>query len=141
MGALSSASTIILDQPNFDTHPLLAEGIPNARHEAIRNAHFAHSCCIQATLEDLTNSHIATTNAAKTGSGKSLEQTFQIQVNNQFIAEMELIAGHTLFNVLTVLSDTHPASNSFISFSNEEVSRLDVAAIITPGKTVAICAH
>jgi len=141
--ALSSASTISLDQPAamFDAHPLLAEGIPNARHEAIRNAHFAHSCCILATLEDFTNSHIATTKAAKTSSGKSLEQTFQIQVNNKFIAEVEQVAGHCLFNVLTVLSDTHPASDSFISFSNEEASRLDVAAVITPGTTVAICAQ
>jgi len=143
LAALSSASTIILDQPTamFDAHPLLAEGIPNARHEAIRNAHFAHSCCILATLKDFTNSQIATTKAAKASSGKSLEQTFQIQVNNMFIAEVEQIAGRCLFNVLTVLSDTHPASGSFVSFSREEASILDVAAVITPGTTVAICAQ
>ena len=141
--ALSSASTITLDQPTamFDAHPLLAEGIPNARHEAIRNTHFAHSCCILATLDDFTNSHMATTKAGKTSSGKSLEQTFQIQVNNEFIAEVENIAGHCLFSVLSVLSDTHPASDSFISFSSEEASRLDVAAVIMPGTTVAICSQ
>jgi len=143
--ALSSASsTIMLDQPTtmFDAHPLLAEGIPNARHEAIRNAHFAHSCCILATAEDFSNSHIATTKAAETsGRDKSLEQSFQIQVNNKFIAEVEHIAGLCLFNAMAVLSDTHPASNSFISFSNEEALLLDVAAVITPGTTVAICAQ
>jgi len=143
--ALSSASAIMLNQPMamFDAHPLLAEGIPNARHEAIRNAHFAHSCCILATAEDFTNSHIATTKAAETSGGKdkSLEQSFQIQVNNKFIAEVEQIAGHCLFNALDVLSNTHPASDSFISFSNEEALRLDISAVITPGTTVAIRAQ
>ena len=105
--ALSSASTIMLDQPAA-MHPLLAEGIPNARHEAICNAHFAHSCCILATAEDFSNSHIATTKAAETSGGKdkSFEQSFQIKVNNKFIAEVEQVAGRCLFNALTVLSDT-----------------------------------
>mmetsp|Transcript_12744 Transcript_12744/g.27521 ORF Transcript_12744/g.27521 Transcript_12744/m.27521 type:complete len:916 (-) Transcript_12744:83-2830(-) len=144
--ALSSASsTIMLDQPAtmFDAHPLLAEGLPNARHEAIRNAHFAHSCCILATAEDFSNSHVATTKAAEssTGKDKSMEQSFQIQVNNKFIAEVEQVAGHCLFNAIAVLSYTHPASDSFIYFSCEEASCLDVAAVIKPGTAVAICAR
>lgn len=130
----------------FDAHPLLSEGIPNARHEAIRNAHFAHSCCILATEEDFTNSHITTMKAFSSGkentkNSSSPEQTFQIHVNNAFIAEVEQVAGHCLFNVLSVLSDTHPASDSFITFTDEESSRLDVAAVITPGTTVAICSR
>lgn len=139
--ALSSASTITMDQAAmFDAHPLLSDGIPNARHEAIRNAHYAHSCCILATAQDFNNSHIATTKAVEVSSGKdkSLEQSFQIHVNNKFIAEVEQVAGHCLFNALSVLSDTHPASDSFISFSSEEATRLDVASVITPGTTVAI---
>ena len=68
----------------------------------------------------------------------SLEQSFQIHVNNKFIAEVESVAGHCLFNALSVLSDTHPASNSFITFTSDEASRVDVAAVITPGTTVAI---
>lgn len=140
--ALSSATSSNLSNPAamIDAHPLLAEGIPNARHEAIRNAHFAHSCCIIATIEDFRNSHIATTKAAESnGSGKSLEQSFQIQVNNKYVAEVEEVAAHCLFNALAVASDTHPASNSFVSISAEEASRLDVSAVITPGTTVAIC--
>jgi len=144
--ALSIASDIMFDQQPaamFDAHPLLSEGIPNARHEAIRNAHFAHSCCILATAEDFSTSHIATMKAVSSGKDNannksSPEQTFQIYVNNKIIAEVEQVAGHCLFNALSVLSDTHPASDSFISFSNEEASRLDVAAVITPGTTVAI---
>jgi len=140
--ALSSASTIMLgQQPSamFDAHPLLADGIPNARHEALRNAHFAHSCCILATAVDFSNSHIATTTTVEArAKDKSLEQNFQIHVNNKFIADAELVAGHCLFNALSVLSDTHPASESFILFSNEEASRLDVSTVISPGTMVAI---
>lgn len=140
--ALSSASSN-LSNPSamYDAHPLLADGIPNARHEAIRNAHFAHSCCVLATAEDFANSHVATTKAAETAGGKdkSLEQSFQIHVNNKCIAEIEEVAGHCLFNSLAILSDTHPASDSFVTISSEEASRLDVAAIVSPGTTVAIC--
>ncbi len=145
--ALSDAKTI-LDQPSamMDAHPLLSEGIPNARHEAIRNAHFAHSCCILATKDDFRDAHTATTKDAQTGesestqnSTSSLEQSFQIHVNNKFIAEVEQVAGCCLFNSLSVVANAHPASESFVSLTPEEASQLDVAAVINPGAVVAIC--
>jgi len=145
--ALSDAKTM-LDQPSamLDAHPLLVEGIPNARHEAIRNAHFAHSCCILATREDFRDAHTATTKDARVGesestqnSSASLEQSFQIHVNNKFIAEVEEVAGYCLFNSLSVVANAHPASESFVSLSPEEASQLDVASVINPGAVVAIC--
>lgn len=145
--ALSDAKAM-LDQPSamLDAHPLLAEGIPNARHEAIRNAHFAHSCCILATKEDFKDAHTATTNDAQQGdptktqnSSASLEQSFQIHVNNKFIAEVEEVAGYCLFNALSVVANAHPASESFASLSPEEASQMDVAAVVNPGAVVAIC--
>lgn len=138
--ALSNASAKLDSTAHFD-HPMLAEGIPNARHEAIRNAHFAHSCCIIATDQDFIDSHNATTKAAESTAGKdsSLEKSFQIFVNNKLIAELEQVAGHCLLNALCVLSDAHPALDSFVHFSIEEASRLDVASVILPGTTVAIC--
>jgi hypothetical protein len=144
--ALSDAKTM-LDQPSamLDAHPLLVEGIPNARHEAIRNAHFAHSCCILATQEDFRNAHTATSKAAQAGesesSSASLEQSFQIHVNNKFIAEVEQVAGFCLFNSLSVVANAHPASESFVYLSPEEASQLDVASVINPGAVVAICAQ
>jgi hypothetical protein len=138
--ALSNASAKLDSTAHFD-HPMLAEGIPNARHEAIRNAHFAHSCCIIVTDQDFSDSHAATTKAAESTAGKdsSLEKSFQIFVNNKLITELEQVAGHCLLNALCVLSDTHPALDSFIHFSIEEASRLDVASVILPGTSVAIC--
>jgi len=138
--ALSNASAKLDSMAHFD-HPMLAEGIPNARHEAIRNAHFAHSCCIILTDQDVSDSHVATTKAAESTAGKdsSLEKSFQIFVNNKLIAELEQVAGHCLLNALCVLSDAHPALDSFVHFSIEEASRLDVASVILPGITVAIC--
>jgi len=138
--ALESASTITGSSFAEGVHPLLVDGIPHARHEAIRNAHFAHSCYILATAEDFKNSHIATTKAAEAASGKdsSLEQSFQIHVNNKLIAEVECVAGHCLFNALSVLSDTHPSSNSFVTFTREEASHINVAEVIKAGTTVAL---
>lgn len=124
----------------FD-HPMLAEGIPNARHEAIRNAHFVHSCIVVASYEDYASSRNATAKATEASSGKesSLERNFQIYVNNKFIDELEQVAALCLFNALSVVTGTHPVSDSFVAFNLEEASRLDVAAVITPGTTVAIC--
>lgn len=138
--ALSNANSKMVPSAMFD-HPMLAEGIPNARHEAIRNAHFAHSCCIIATAQDFANSHIATTKAAESAARKdpSLEKSFQIFVNNKLVVEVEQVAGHCLLNALNVLADSHPASDSFIFFSHEEVARLDVASVMRPGTTVALC--
>ncbi|KAL3822464.1 hypothetical protein ACHAXA_006892, partial [Cyclostephanos tholiformis] len=138
--ALSSANAILAPSAMFD-HPMLAEGIPNARHEAIRNAHFAHSCCILATVQDFADSHIATTKAVESAVGKdaSLEKSFQIFVNNKLIVEVEWVAGQCLLNALSVLADSHPASDSFIFFTHEEFARLDVASVIRPGTTVALC--
>lgn len=141
---LASASNIINEQPSamFDAHPLLSEGIPHARHEAIRNAHFAHSCCVPATMDDFTKSQISTTNAAgpspDSRKEKSMEQSFQIQVNNKFIVEVEEAAGCCLFNALAILTDIHPASDSFITFTMDEALRLNMSAVITSGTVVAI---
>jgi hypothetical protein len=111
-----------------------------------RNAHFAHSCCILATQDDFRNAHTATTKAAHAGESEStqstsasLEQSFQIHVNNKFIAEVEQVAGYCLFNSLSVVANAHPASESFVSLSPEEASQLDVASVINPGAVVAIC--
>ena len=146
--ALSDAKNM-LDQPSamLHAHPLLVEGIPNARHEAIRNAHFAHSCCIFATQDDFSDTHTATKkDVAHAGEPEStqskstsLEQSFQIHVNNKFIADVEQVAGYCLFNSLSVIANAHPASESFVSLSPEEAAQLDVAAVINPGAVVAIC--
>ena len=143
--ALSSASSLLFDQPyTLTAHPLLTEGIPNARHEAIRNAHFVSSCCIFPTVDDFSKSQIGTTKAVQadvteeSDNSSNLEKSFQIHVNNQFIVELEQVAGQCLFNALSVVSETHPSSDSFISFSTEEALHLDVATIMRPGVMVAI---
>ncbi|KAL7468395.1 hypothetical protein ACHAXS_008626 [Conticribra weissflogii] len=144
--ALSNASSLSYDQPSFmfNAHPVLAEGIPNARHEAIRNAHFASSCCICATVEDYAKSQVCDIKTTKMKQNNeeidssNFEQSFQIRVNNVFIVELERVAGHCLINALAVLMSAHPAFDSFSSFTAEEARRLDVAALISPGTIVAI---
>jgi len=145
--ALSNASTLSYDQPSamFNAHPVLAEGIPNARHEAIRNAHFASSCCVCATAEDYAMSQVCSINTTESMKQKieaidssNFEQSFQIRVNNTFIVLLERIAGHCLINALAVLMRSHPSFDSFSSFTTEEARRLDIAALISPGTIVAI---
>ncbi|KAL9184106.1 hypothetical protein ACHAXT_002192 [Thalassiosira profunda] len=138
--ALASASGNLSNPAAMmDASPLLVDGIPTARHSAIVSAHFASSCLVLATAQDFADSHAPTTGATETsGKDKSLEQSFQIQVNNKFIAEAEEVAGRCLYHALATLSNTHPASNSFVSFSSEEAARLDVSAVIIAGTTVAI---
>eukprot|EP00804_Cyclotella_cryptica_P013309 CCRYP_019813-RB/>CCRYP_019813-RB protein AED:0.01 eAED:0.01 QI:366/1/1/1/1/1/3/407/2502 len=146
--ALSSAISLSFDQPSsmFDVHPLLADGIPNARHESIRNSYFASSCCIIVTAEDFALSRISLVSKPKQMESEQsrdseLEQTFHIQVNNKFIFHMENLAGHCLFSVMSVLIDTHPSLDSFVCFSPEEILRLDIAALIRPGMLVSVLPH
>ena len=69
---------------------------------------------------------------------KNIEQTFQIQVNNEFIDELEFIAGRCIFSVFSVLTNIHPASDAFVVFTPEEISNLDVAAVLRPGTCVSV---
>jgi hypothetical protein len=144
---LSSASNLSYDQHSsmIDSHPLLADGIPNARHESLRSAHYASSCCEIATMDEYKRSRNPTRGVSKAPSeeeklrdGSQLQQTFQIQVNNEFIDNLERTAARCLFSVLAILTNTHPASDAFVTFSPEEIRHLDVAAILRPGTLVAV---
>lgn len=80
----------------------------------------------------------SSTEEEKLSSDAHLQQTFQIQVNNKFIDHLEHTAGQCMFSVLSILTNTHPASDSFVSFTHEEIRRLDVAAVLRPGTRVAV---
>mmetsp|Transcript_39535 Transcript_39535/g.57729 ORF Transcript_39535/g.57729 Transcript_39535/m.57729 type:complete len:663 (-) Transcript_39535:211-2199(-) len=151
----------------FDLHPLLAEeGIPAARHEAIRNAHFASSCCITMTREDFASSLVAfdsstskkqdivqqknsreapksplesnNTDGKGPSSSLSLEKSFQMHVNNRFIMAVEQIAAKCLFHSFSIITKFHPASTNFVSFTVEEAERLDVTSFVQEGMIIAL---
>ena len=140
--ALSSATGI---------HPLLSEGVPTARHDAVRYAHFASTCCVKMTVEEYSASLTPTTTdggasaaanaappATSLGDDDKVEQSFQIHVDNLFLVRMEMIAAECMFNSLNVLSKAHPASDSFVYFTSTEASKLDAMSLVQLGMVIAL---
>jgi hypothetical protein len=74
-----------------DIHPLLASGIPNARHEAIKHAHYANNrCCAYITAGDYEGLPSMSENAVDgTVSTSTLELDSQRSINSHFLLCME----------------------------------------------------
>lgn len=135
-----------------EIHPLVSEGVPTARHDAVRYAHFASTCCVKMTSEEYavslcpttkpneapaaTNTNVATTTTPK--DDDKVEQSFQIHVDNLFLVRMERIAAECMFSSLNVLSKAHPASNSFVYFTSTEASKLDAMSLVQLGMVIAL---
>jgi hypothetical protein len=124
---------IIAMHQRFASHPLLAEGVSNGKHEAIRHALYANSYCVCVTEEEYTLSQSeAQLNSSPASS--NLEQ----KVQNDFVLHMETIAGQCISNVLSILTKIHPASSSFMPFSEAEAEKLRLSSIPRKGTIVAI---
>lgn len=135
--ALERANSILDGSSGvIDTDSLLADGIPNARHDAIQNAHFAKSCVIVASASEFASSIKA---GNMTPSSNDIEKTFQIHVTNEHMSVLEQLAARVQYNVLSVVSSTQH-NHSFTTFSAEEVqaSRFDVSSIVADGAVVAV---
>ena len=126
----------------FELHPLLAEGIPSARHKAIQNAHFVRSCCTCMTASDYALYLAELGSSGHTPHEKSasinVEKSFQIHVNNKFIGQVETIAAECLFRTLSVIAEAHPAASSFVYFSQEEAAQLDSMSLVHQGTIIAL---
>ena len=124
-------------------HPLFMDGVPNARHEAIRNAHFVSSCCICMTADDYKLSLSGTSYdhdsySSKQDSSHSLEQNFQKQIESDFTIKLEKIACECLFNAISILGKTHPTTSSFIAFNKNEAMNLNLSSIIDTNTIVSL---
>ena len=138
----------------LQSHPLLANGVSYAKHEAIRNAHFASKCCVCMTNTDWSlinpindsstsssNKGIDTQNTAKnnitTAEAVSSPSTtsfsltmFQQHVDNPFIQEMEHLVSRCLIQTLDIVTQSHYStstslsSSSFVSFTQEEAESI-----------------
>jgi hypothetical protein len=122
-----------------DIHPLLASGIPNARHEAIKHAHYASRCCAYVTAGDYEGLPSMSENAlGGTVSTLTLEQDSQRSMNSPFILRMEYAAAECVSHAISVLSETHPASSCFVVFSPDEALRVDTLPLLTTGMLLAV---
>jgi hypothetical protein len=128
---------------------LLAEGVQNAKHEAIRYAsHFVLSCCRATTQAENQACQVfsdqwkdESQEEVQSGTLAYLERTRRSTVTNKFAFEMELEAAESVYFALQMLWATHPASASFVLFSQDELARVDVMHFVRPGTVIAFRSH
>jgi len=126
------------NETQVDINPLLSAGIPNAKHEAIKHAHYANRCCALVTSEDYKGLPSASeTSGNSSSSTSSLEKDSQLSMNSPFMLRMEQAAAECVSTVITVLSETHPASSCFVMFSSDEVRRRDMLSLLHKGMVIA----
>ncbi len=115
----SQDEVIMMEEQQLLHNPLLMNGIPNARHEAIRYAHYTKQSCISTTpitpKDNNTNSSI-------------MEHDFQHYVNNEFTLDMEQLAAKCIYHILSMLQTLHPSSSCFHYFDNAQ-SNLSILQI------------
>ena len=119
-------------------HPLLADGVSNARHEAMRNALYSSNCCKCVTSEEYQLSQQHPDNATNAEGSVSPEQSFQKSVNNDFTHRIEDFAGRCLLDCLSMIERIHPMSTSFITFSEGEAMNLHLSHVNPIGAIVAL---
>ena len=115
----SQDEVIMMEEQQLLHNPLLMNGIPNARHEAIRYAHYTKQSCISTTpispKDNNNNSSI-------------MEHDFQHYVNNEFTLDMEQLAAKCIYHILSMLQTLHPSSSCFHYFDNAQ-SNLSILQI------------
>jgi len=126
-----------LQYDNFRMHPLLADGVPNAKHQAIRNALYANSCCTCMTSEEHSLSLRGRVDRLQDTS-EDLEQSFHSHVNNDFIFLIEEIASQCIFSALSVVHKVHPSTSAFVTFTKDEAAHLNLSSIPPISAMVAI---
>jgi len=110
-----------------ELHPALARGTANASHEAIRYAHYARSSYAIVTSDDYKLFSKEQDTIPKDGNEhEEFEITCYRSINNSFAKEIESAVADCLTAALTFLSKNHPASKSFIPFSKNEISPMDI---------------
>ena len=121
-------------------HPLMADGIPSAKHEAIKFAHYASKCRQTVSARDFQDSS-QTANRFKlalTGSGSEtdLERSSRLAVTNSFAAQMEQQVAACIGEALSIVWRMHPVSFSFRSLSEVETTRIDLMALVPMGSII-----
>jgi len=130
--ATSEAASI--QHQNLANRPLFSQGILSAKHEAIKNALYASSCCKAVTPHEKSLSP----DESKSAQGADNNQLFHRHVSNDFVLLMESIAGQCIFNALTVIQMIHPRSSSFVTFTANEAAHLNLTSGPPIGAIVAI---
>jgi hypothetical protein len=130
--------------PVFD---ILANGVSNSKHEAIRFSLFASHCTSAVTSDEhKAQSDYAISWAPRARSASiennprsesSLEQNSRSAVTCAFAFQLEDVASSCLFHAANILWKTHPSASSFVTYSPEESAKLDGLSIVKVGMVIA----
>jgi hypothetical protein len=138
----SGTAPVLSPTSNKPRHALLAGGVPNAKHEAIRYSHFASRCCACVTMKDFENSSIVPSHFKHLSEDRThdpkLERNCRLAVTSTFVLQLEQAAAECLQQAISIIWETHPASSSFVMFDEEEVALLDAMPLVTPGMIIGI---
>ena len=127
---------------NRPRNPLLANGVPHSKHEAIRYSHFARqsfACVTKSNYEDSTKipDHFKHLSEGRVND-PPLERNCRQAVTSSFILQLEKAASECLLRAISIAWDSHPAASSFVMFSYAEATRLDPMPLVKPGMIIAI---
>lgn len=137
MGKDMNQSTSAMQYQSSSNHPLLADGVNNAKHQAIRNALYASSCCSCITPDEYALSPLGQPkNNQKTP--VDLEHAFHSHVSNDFIYHMEDTASQCMVSALSIIHQMHPSTSAFVVFSDHEAAQLNLSSAPPIGAIVAI---
>lgn len=119
--------------------PLFTQGLPSAKHEAIKYSHFASSCKRQMTKADFEAAasipdHLKPLSVERHYES-DLERNCRLSVTSNFSFQLVEAAALTLQHALSLIWRTHPVSMSFYTFSNADQT-MDVMALVDAGIVV-----
>jgi hypothetical protein len=127
-------------------HRLLAcTGFPNAKHEALRLSTFvSRSVDAVSVDEKAAQSEFSEpwtqqrhSPSSDPRSLSSLENSCRAAVTSNFAFQVESAAAKVLFFAARVLRFTHPASASFVAFSESEARALDSMPLVKVGSVIS----
>lgn len=150
LNEVEASDDMTVDQGFAALGPLyrvLAGGLQNAKHEAIRfSSHFVLNCTRSTSEDDVEakrtiSNRWSTDNLDQSSSAalamSSLEHKCRSGVTSKFAFQMELEAAECLFFAILILWKKHPASSSFVMYSDDEVAQLDAMSFVRSGTVIA----
>ncbi|GMH49713.1 hypothetical protein TrLO_g15994 [Triparma laevis f. longispina] len=101
---------------------------PTSRHEAISYAHSASSSILAVTLKD--QSEAAVVAGGPRAAGNAFDSVFHRKI--------EELASNALLNCVAAVTRSHPANRSYVGFTVEDSSMLDLTSCVNVGSMVGV---
>ncbi|GMH94863.1 hypothetical protein TrST_g7749 [Triparma strigata] len=103
---------------------------PTSRHEAISYAHSASSSILAVTPTDQSDATIVAGGPRASGSGAAFDSVFHRKI--------EELASSALLHCVAAITRSHPANRSYVGFTVEESSMLDLTSCVKVGSMVGV---